>query len=324
MAAAFEGGGSSNKNTPMDIYLPIAETPVNAALVLILGALVGFVSGLVGVGGGFLATPMLILMGIPPAIAAATESAQILASSTSGVMAHWRRQAVDVRLGLVLSAGGLLGSLLGVQLFGFLQRLGQADLVIACLYVVLLGLIGSLMLRESLAAIKRKDDLTVSAPAPRKHSRGLIQTLPLRIQFPTSRLYISVLPPIALGIVVGMLAAIMGVGGGFIIAPALIYVLRVPFNVVVGTSLFQIVLVTAFTVFLQAAQNQSVDIVLAGLLIVGGVIGAQFGAKAGQRLSPEYLRAFLAALILAVCLRMLFDLVGPRDELFTLDYGAAG
>jgi uncharacterized protein len=211
------GGGSPQKTIAlMDIYLRIAETPVNAVFILVLGALVGFVSGLVGVGGGFLATPMLIFMGIPPAIAAATESAQILASSTSGAMAHWRRQAVDMRLGLVLTAGGLLGSLLGVQLFGLLQRLGQADLVIASLYVVLLGVIGSLMLRESLAAIAKKD--VTDAPSRRKRKRGLIQTLPLRLQFPTSRLYISMLPPIALGMAVGMLAAIMGVGGGFIMA----------------------------------------------------------------------------------------------------------
>jgi uncharacterized membrane protein YfcA len=303
----------------MDIYLPIAETPVNAVLVLILGTMVGFVSGLVGVGGGFLATPLLIFMGVPPAVAVATGASQILASSLSGALTHWRRQAVDVRLALVLTLGGVLGSASGVQLFGLLQRIGQVDLVIALLFAVLLSVIGGLMLRESLNTIARRGR---GEPAPtQKPQRGLVQTLPFRMRFPRSRLYISVIPPLALGMAVGVLAAIMGVGGGFVMVPALIYMLRVPSSVVVGTSLFQIVLVAAFTVFLQAAQNQAVDIVLAALLIMGGVIGAQYGARAGLRLSPEYLRASLAAIILMVCAKMLFDLAGPRDELFSLDLG---
>ncbi len=300
----------------MDIYLPIAETTVNLLLIVTLGAGIGFLAGLVGVGGGFLATPLLIFLGIPPAVAAASEANHILASSVSGAIAHSRRRAIDVRMALVLTAGGLAGSTLGVQLFVALLKIGQIDFVISLLYVVLLGGVGSLMLRESLAAMRlRRDGL---APPPPRARRSLAQKLPLRMRFAASRLYISVLPPLVIGFGVGVLAAILGVGGGFLLVPAMIYVLRMPTNVVIGTSLLQIIFVTGYTVLLQAWRTQTVDIILAGLLIIGGVVGAQIGARMGGRMPSEHLRAILGAIVLAVAAVMAWGLLGPRSELFSV------
>ncbi|MFN3835561.1 MAG: sulfite exporter TauE/SafE family protein [Glycocaulis sp.] len=304
----------------MDIYLPIAEVSVNLFLVLGLGLAVGFLSGMFGVGGGFLMTPILIFIGIPPPVAVATQTNQIVASSASGALAHFRRKSLDLKMGLYLLAGGVIGSFAGVQLFSFLQATGQINLVISLCYVGFLGVIGGLMLIESLNALWRRYKLgKTGMPArPRRRRRTLMDRLPFKVRFPVSGLYISLIPVIAIGAMVGILAALMGVGGGFIMVPAMIYVLRMPTSVVIGTSLFQILFVTALTTFLQAAQNQTVDLVLAALLIVGGVIGAQFGARAGQRIRAEELRIALALMVVAVCLKLAWDLVSDPVDMFEL------
>lgn len=305
----------------MQIYLPIAEISVSIFLLLGLGAGVGFLSGMFGVGGGFLMTPMLMFIGIPPAVAVSTEANQIVASSASGALAHWRRKSLDVKMGLLLLVGGASGSIFGVQLFAFLRGLGQIDLIISLSYVGFLGIIGILMCIESVRAIikrGRAPERREGGAGANKRKRGLIDILPFKMRFPASGLYISVIPPIAIGFFVGTLAAIMGVGGGFVMVPAMIYILRMPTNVVVGTSLFQILFVTALTTFLQAAQNQTVDVVLALLLIVGGVVGAQFGARAGRHVKAEELRALLAAMVLLVCGKLAWDLVVTPSELFAV------
>ncbi len=301
----------------MQIYLPIAELSVNIFLLLGMGGAVGFLSGMFGVGGGFLMTPLLIFIGIPPAVAVATEANQIVASSVSGVMAHWQRKCVDFKMGTVLLIGGLFGATVGVYLFRVLRESGQADLLISLSYVTFLGIIGALMLSESIRAIRRA---RTDAPLPHKKPRhhNWIHGLPLRVRFPRSRLYISCIPPIVLGIIVGLLASLMGVGGGFIMVPAMIYLLRMPTSVVIGTSLFQIIFVTATTTILHAVTNKTVDFVLAFLLLLGGVIGAQFGVRAGRRLKSEELRALLALLVLAVCARLGYGLVAPPADLFSL------
>ncbi len=304
----------------MQIYLPIAEMTVNVLVILGMGGAVGFLSGMFGVGGGFLMTPLLIFSGIPPAIAVATEANQIVASSFSGALVHFRRRSVDVKLGLVLLAGGLIGSLLGVEVFRLLRAVGQLDLIISLLYVGFLGIVGGLMLIESIGAIRRQSKgkpATVRKPGQHTWIHGL----PLKVRFKQSKLYLSVIPVMTLGAFVGILAAIMGVGGGFIMVPAMIYLLRVPTNVVIGTSLFQIVFVTAFTTILHATTNQTVDVILALLLMVGGVIGAQFGARAGHKLRGEQLRALLALLVLVVCLRLGIDLIVTPDEFFSIGTG---
>ncbi len=297
----------------MQIYLPIAEISVSMFLLLGMGGLVGFLSGMFGVGGGFLMTPLLIFAGIPPAVAVATEANQILASSVSGGLAHWQRRAVDVKMGTVLFIGGLMGSFVGVQIYAELRAIGQIDLFIYLCYVIFLGVIGSLMLIESLRAI-RSAQLGKPIPAKRPGQHSSVHGLPFRMRFRASNLYSSVIPPIVIGFIVGILAAIMGVGGGFIMVPAMIYILRMPTNVVVGTSLFQIIFVTAAVSIMHAVQNQTVDIVLGFILLLGGVIGAQLGARAGQKLRAEQLRAFLALLVLAVGLKILLDLIIQPDE----------
>lgn len=282
-----------------------------------MGGLVGFMSGMFGVGGGFLMTPLLIFIGVPPAVAVASEANQIVASSVSGGLAYWQRRAIDVQMGFILMLGGLAGAYSGVQIFKLLRTLGQVDLLIAVSYVVFLGVIGTLMLRESiqvLLAARRGNP--VQARRPGQHSWVL--GLPFRMRFRRSKLYISVIPPILIGFFVGMMSAIMGVGGGFIMVPAMIYILRMPTNVVIGTSLFQIIFVTAAVTIFHAVENQTVDIVLALLLMIGGVIGAQFGAYAGQKLRGEQLRALLALIVLGVGLRLLFDLIQKPDELYSL------
>ncbi|MGF1640760.1 MAG: sulfite exporter TauE/SafE family protein [Rhodospirillales bacterium] len=298
----------------MDIYLPIAEMSVNVFLILGLGGGVGFLSGLFGVGGGFLMTPLLMFIGIPPAVAVATEANQIVASSVSGVLAHWRRGNVDFKMGAVLLAGGFAGSTAGVWLFTVLRGLGQLDLVIKLSFVVFLGIIGGLMLIESVQAMLRRRRKASSSRSRRRWT----DRLPLKMRFRRSRLYISVLLPVTVGFVVGLLAAIMGVGGGFIMVPAMIYLLGMPTAVVVGTSLFQIIFVTANVTLLQAVTNQTVDVVLAMLLLVGGVVGAQFGARAGARLRGDQLRSLLALMVLAVCTKLAWDLVATPGDLYSV------
>ncbi|MGK7753596.1 MULTISPECIES: sulfite exporter TauE/SafE family protein [unclassified Roseovarius] len=301
----------------MQIYLPIAEVSVNAFLLLGLGGLVGVLSGMFGVGGGFLMTPLLFFIGIPPAVAVATEANQIVASSFSGVLAHLRRKTVDLRMGTVLLIGGLIGAALGVVVFNYLRSLGQVDLLVRLCYVVFLGIIGGMMFFESLRAIRRSKS---GKPATRK-KHTWIQKLPFKMRFRTSGLYISVIPPVIVGICVGILAAIMGVGGGFIMVPAMIYLLGMPTKVVVGTSLFQIIFVTAFTTLLHATTNFTVDVALAVLLLIGGVIGAQIGTTIGTRMKAEQLRILLALMVLAVCFKLALDLLIMPSELYSI--GAA-
>jgi uncharacterized protein len=305
----------------MEIYLPIAEIAVNMFMLLGMGAAVGFLSGMFGVGGGFLLTPLLIFTGIAPAVAVATQTGQIVASSVSGALAHWHRKTIDISLGVILIAGGLVGAAFGVVLFEALRTFGQLDLIIALLYVFFLGAVGGIMLLESgRAMIRRKLGRSVAARRPGQHT--WVHRLPVKMRFKRSKLYISVLPIIALGALMGLLVAIMGVGGGFIMVPAMIYLLRVPTNVVIGTSLFQIIFVTAFAAVLHAVTTQSVDAVLALLLMVGGVMGAQFGVQVGLKLRGEQLRLLLALLVLAVCGRMLYGLVATPADLFTLTTAA--
>ncbi|MFY8147417.1 MAG: sulfite exporter TauE/SafE family protein [Rhodobacter sp.] len=300
----------------MQIYLPIAEVSVNIFVLLGLGGIVGFLSGMFGVGGGFLITPLLFFIGIPPAIAVATGANQVVASSVSGVLAHLRRRTVDFRMGLVLLAGGLAGSTLGIGVFSRLSAAGQVDLLIQLSYVLFLGLIGTLMLQESLRALRRT--IRPGTKPRRSHEHLLVHRLPLKMKFRTSGLYISVVPPILVGALVGFLAAIMGVGGGFIMVPAMIYLLGMPTKVVVGTSLFQIIFITGFTTVMHATTSFSVDMALALLLIIGGVIGAQIGAQAGLKLKAEQLRILLALLVLAVAAKIALDLLLQPAELFSL------
>jgi len=301
----------------MQIYLPVAELSVNWLVLLGLGGGVGLLSGLFGVGGGFLMTPLLIFIGVPPTIAVGSEAAQIVGSSVSGVLAHWRRGNVDVRMGVVLLVGGLIGSTAGVQLFSFLRNVGQVDLIISIAYVIILGLIGTLMLIESANAL-RQASKTGSARRGKLHQHIWLHGLPLKLRFPKSKLYISAILPFGIGIGVGILAALMGVGGGFILVPAMIYLLGMPTSVVVGTSLFQIIFVTANVTFLQAFQNQTVDMVLAILLLIGGVIGAQIGARLGQKLRGEQLRGLMALMVVAVALKLAFDLIATPEEMFSM------
>jgi hypothetical protein len=306
----------------VDVYLPIAEISINAPLLIALGAAVGFISGLFGIGGGFLMTPVLVLMGVPAAVAVASEANHITASSASSVIAYRRRKAVDFRMGGVMAGGGAIGSFVGVEVFRYLRLLGQAELVVSLSYLVFLSVIGALMLSESLGQVlraRRGEPLT----RPLRPKRPAWHHLPLRMRFPRSRLYISVIPPLLLGVGVGVLSAIMGVGGGFILVPAMIYLMRMPAGVVVGTSLFQIVITTAVTGVLQAGRNQTVDVVLATLLLVGGVVGAQFGARLSMRFRPETLRAVLGIIVLLVGLQMGLTLVVRPDDMFQLAPGAS-
>lgn len=302
---------------PMSFYLPIAEMSASIFIFLGMGAAVGFLSGMFGVGGGFLMTPLLIFSGVPAAVAVGTEAAQIVASSVSGAIAQYRRNNVDIKMGVVLLTGGIVGSAIGVQVVKILRQIGQFELFVSLTYVTFLGIIGTLMMIEALNTIRKTQaGQKVSARRPGQHS--WIHGLPFKMRFHRSKLYISAIPPLMIGAFVGFLGAIMGVGGGFVMVPAMIYLLRVPTNVVVGTSLFQIVFVTAATTIMHATQNFTVDIVLAMLLMVGGVIGAQFGAVAGEKLKGEQLRALLAGLVLLVCLRIGYGLVATPGDLFSI------
>ena len=305
----------------MQIYLPIAELSVNIFLFLGMGAGVGFLSGLFGVGGGFLMTPLLIFAGVSPAVAVASEANQVVAASVSGVLAHTRRGNVDFKMGGVLLMGGLVGSGFGVWLYSILRAMGQLDLVISLSYVLFLGTIGTLMLIESVrASLRRRNP---SAPRRKLHQHTWFHGLPFKVRFRKSKLYISILLPLGIGFFVGILSAIMGVGGGFVMVPAMIYLLGMPTMMVVGTSLFQIIFVTANVTFLQAVNNQTVDVMLALTLLAGGVVGAQFGSRFAGRLPAEHLRALLALVVLAVGVKMILGLVIEPTDLFSLDVGAA-
>ena len=300
----------------MDIYLPIAGMSVNALLIVALGALVGLLSGMFGVGGGFLTTPLLIFYGIPPTVAVASATTQITGASVSGAYAHWKRGGVDFRMGGVMIAGGLLGTLAGAGIFRLLQNSGQIDLLIGFLYVILLGSIGGLMLKDAASALGWVA-ASEAAAAPKRHNRW-VASLPLRWRFYASGLYISPLAPAALGFVTGILTVLLGIGGGFILIPAMIYVLGMAARVVIGTSLLMIVAVSAVATFILALTAQSVDIVLAGLLLLGGVVGAQYGARLATRLKPDLLRLALAIIILLVALRMALGLAWRPDEIYTV------
>ena len=300
----------------MEFYLPIAEIAANIFVYIGMGAAVGFLSGMFGVGGGFLITPLLMLTGIPSAVAVGTGSAQVVASSVSGTISQYKRNNVDFKMGFVLFLGGLVGALAGVEVVRVLRRAGQFDFFVSLTYVVFLGTIGALMLIESINTIRKvRNGATVSRS--RKHD-SWIYGLPFKVRFHRSKLYLSVLPPLAIGAFVGLLAAIMGVGGGFVMVPAMIYLLKMPTSVVIGTSLFQIGCVTALTTILHAITNHNVDIVLAFLLMIGAVTGAEFGASAGQRLNGEQLRFLLAGLVLLVSARIAWDLVTRPLELYSL------
>ncbi len=304
----------------MEIYLPVAEMSVNWLVIIALGLGVGFLSGMFGVGGGFLMTPLLVFTGIPSTVAVATTLSHITASSMSGALSQWRRQGIDFVMAGVMLGGGIFGTLAGVWLFALLRRQGQMDLIVALGYVLMLGSIGTIMLRESLATLRaHRSGIT---PTRRPMQRGWVQILPFKMRFRQSRLYISVIPPIIIGFVVGVLSAIMGIGGGFIIVPAMIYILRMPTNVVMGTSLAQIIAVTAITTVLQSTSNYAVDIILAGLLVIGGVVGAQLGVRAGAKLRGEQLRLLLAVIVLTVAAGLAWQLVAPPLDVYSLGEAA--
>ena len=297
----------------MEIYFPIAEISTNVFLLLGLGGAIGFLSGMFGVGGGFLMTPLLIFLGVPPTVAVGTGTNLIVASSVSGMMAHWRRGNVDFRMGALLFSGGIGGSWLGVSLFKALREAGQIDLVISLFYVVFLTIVGGLMGFESVRAALRRN-----ARRRRKaHQHNWFHGLPLKLRFRRSKLYVSALPPVIVGFLMGLLAAFMGVGGGFIMIPVMIYLIGMPTSIVVGTSLFVIVVVSTVSSFAHAVQNHNVDIILALLLALGAVIGAQYGSRFGQRIQGEYLRGLLAVMVLAVGGRLLYGLVARPDDLYS-------
>mgnify|MGYP003628500749 CR=1 FL=1 len=306
----------------MQLYLPIAEISVDVFLLLGLGGVIGFLSGLFGVGGGFLMTPALIFIGIPPAVAVASGANQLVATSITGVIAHWRRKNVDFTMGFVLLGGGVIGSSIGVYVFKLLRELGQVDLVISLLYVIFLGSIGSLMFAESGRALLRARRGTVRRGKLHQHS--WLHGLPFKVRFRRSRLYISALLPLSIGAFIGLLAALMGVGGGFIMVPAMIYLLGMPTNVVAGTSLFQILFVVANVTFLQAYTTQTVDIFLALVLLIGSVVGVQLGTAIGAKVSGAQFRIVLALLVLLTCGKLLFDLLIEPNDLFSLQFGMEG
>tara|TARA_Y100001970_G_scaffold261163_1_gene343991 strand:+ start:158 stop:1069 length:912 start_codon:yes stop_codon:yes gene_type:complete len=301
----------------MSIYLPIAEMNVNIILIIFIGMAVGSLSGLFGVGGGFLMTPLLIFMGIPPAVAVGTEAPHVLASSISGSIAHWRRKNIDIKMGVILLIGGVVGSTVGVNIFKLLIGFGQIDLIIQLLFLFFLSFVGISMLFES-ARTTIKQYRTTSNIRTKMHQHSWIHGLPFKMRFHRSKLYISAIPPFIIGIIVGILSAMMGIGGGFIMIPAMVYILGMSTNVVVGTSLFQIIFVTANSTFFQSYLNQTVDIVLAALMILGGVIGAQIGARLGSSFKAEYLRGALAFIVLTVSLKIFLDLTLTPNQLFSL------
>jgi uncharacterized membrane protein YfcA len=303
----------------MDIYLPIAGQSVNALFIVVLGFLVGVLSGMFGVGGGFLTTPLLIFYGIPPTVAVASATTQITGASVSGVMAHMRRGGVDLKMAIVMIVGGLLGSLVGAGLFRVLQASGQIDVVIGMLYVLILGFIGSVMLKDALVALGYVAGRPEEEASPGRHNRW-VASLPFRWRFYSSGLYISPVAPLALGFVAGMLTVFLGIGGGFILVPAMIYLLAMPARIVIGTSLVMVLAVSAATTMVHSLTTRAVDIVLAGLLLVGGVVGAQYGALLTLRIKPDLMRLALAVIILIVALRVALGLAWRPDEIFSIEY----
>ncbi|OUR75304.1 permease [Alphaproteobacteria bacterium 46_93_T64] len=302
----------------MPVYLPIAEISVNLFLILGMGGAVGLLSGMFGVGGGFLMTPLLIFIGIPPAVAVATGANQLIAASVSGVLAHWRRGNVDFKMGTVLLVGGVVGSALGTWIFALLKSAGQVDLLISLSYVLFLGVIGGLMMVESVGALLRSRKGTVKRK--KLHQHYWIHGLPFKMRFRKSKLYISALLPLVLGFFVGILSAIMGVGGGFVMVPAMIYLMGMPTSIVIGTSLFQIIFVTANVTFLHSVTTQTVDVLLALLLMSSAVIGAQIGTRIGTKMKGEQLRSLLGLMVLLVCAKLAFDLVLTPDDLFSFTF----
>jgi uncharacterized membrane protein YfcA len=303
----------------MDIYLPIAGQSVNALVIIVLGFVVGLLSGMFGVGGGFLTTPLLIFYGIPPTVAVASAATQITGASVSGAMVHMRRGGVDMKMAGVMIVGGLFGSIVGAALFRWLQSSGQIDVVIGLLYVMILFSIGALMLKDALVALGCVGPKPETEPASPRHNRW-VASLPLRWRFYSSGLYLSPVAPAALGFIAGVLTVFLGIGGGFILVPAMIYLLGMPARVVIGTSLVMILAVSAATTMVHSLTTRSVDIVLAALLLAGGVIGAQYGALLTTRIKPDYLRLALAIIILLVGLRMFLGLFWHPDEIFTIEY----
>ena len=301
----------------MQIYLPIADLPVNVFVILAMGLAVGFISGMFGIGGGFLMTPLFIFLGISPAVAVASVTGHISASSFSGAISYWRRRAVDLALAFVLLAGGLIGTVSGVWLFTLLRAIGQLDITIGISYVLLLGIVGSLMVIESVRAIMRaRQGKPVELRRPGSHT--WIHGLPLKLRFKRSRIYVSAIPVWGIGFLIGFIGAVMGIGGGFILVPLLIYVLRVPTATVIGTSMLLTLVTMASATVMHAVTNHLVDAVLALILMVGGVTGAQFGARAGQKISGERLRLLLGLLVLAVGIRFALDLVLPPESLYSI------
>lgn len=305
----------------MQIYLPIAEMAVSGEMILFLGAFVGFLSGVFGVGGGFLTTPILIFMGLPPAVVVGTQASQLVASSVSGVMSHFQKGNVDVRMGMVMLGGGFIGASIGVMLFKLLQYLGQIDLAISMLYVLLLGTIGSMMMYESLRAVLKKRKGATEKSTSLAKSSKFLNSLPYKIRFHQSKLYMSVFIPGGVGFVGGILVSVLGIGGGFILVPAMIYIIGMPTLMVAGTSLFQIIFTSAFAVLLHAVANHTVDMILAGILIVGGVVGAQLGVRVSKYVKGASARVILAAIILAVAIRLAMSLLIIPDDMFSVGLG---
>ena len=289
---------------------------VSVEEIFLLGFFVGFVSGVFGVGGGFLTTPLLIFMGIPPAVAVGTQASQLVASGTSGVIGYWQKGHVDFYIGTIMLSGGIVGSVFGIIIFGLMQYLGQIDLVISLLYIVLLGSVGGMMLFESLFSLSRGKSKSVKNEFNRFKSTSLISRLPYKIRFPRSKLYISAFVPAGIGFVSGFLVSTMGVGGGFLLVPAMIYILGMPAYLVAGTSLFQIIFTSAFATVMHAVTNNSVDILLALFLIMGGVLGARFGVMASKRVKGAWARVVLALIVLAVCTKMAVHLFLTPDNFF--------
>jgi uncharacterized protein len=308
----------------MNLYLPIAEMSVSVAMYLALGAAVGFISGLLGVGGGILLTPLLTFLGVPTAVAVATGNAHVVASSVSGAVTQYRRNNIDVRMGAVMLIGGLVGTFIGVDVVRLLRKAGLFEVTVSLSYVTFLGVVGTLMMVEGLSTWRRAQQPGTALSARRSGQHTWVDRLPFKMRFHRSKLYISVLPPIIIGMFIGFMSAIMGIGGGFVMIPAMIYLLRVPTSVVIGTSLFQIVFVAAFATILHAVQNKTVDVVLAAILVAGGVIGAQFGIIAGERLKTEHMRVLLALLVLIIAGRMAYDLVTTPADLFSLSSPSGG
>ncbi len=304
----------------MEIYLPIAQMSVHWLVILGMGFGVGFLSGMFGIGGGFLLTPLLIFYGIPPGVAVATTASQVSGVTFSGVLTHWKRRTVDFKMGAVMMSGGLTGTAVGVFLFSVFRRMGQSDFTISASYVILLGSVGAIMLNESIRSWRANRTGRRGRRRPGQHN--WIHGLPFKMRFRQSRLYISAIPPIILGFVVGVLSAIMGVGGAFLMVPVMIYLLRMPTNIVVGTSMFQVLFVTATAVILHAVDNHTVDILLGMVLIIGGVLGVQYGVKVGAKLRGEQLRFWLAILVLSVAARLLYAMVVRPADLYTLTVGA--